>query len=193
MRLAVLLYGLFAALALGWGWYAGRPWVVLDPALASWPRTALGLGGGVGLGLAMVASSRLAAARFRWARDLLRWFASVLGPMPRGEVLALALLSSVGEEMLFRGAMQPSLGLWITSLVFALLHIPPRRKYWPWTLTAGVMGLCFGLLTLHSGSIAGAVVAHFIINYLNLLHVARAAAAARAAAGHKSDPPQNPE
>ncbi|MCP4168032.1 MAG: CPBP family intramembrane metalloprotease [Chloroflexi bacterium] len=41
---------------------------------------------------------------------------------PGGAVL-LGLLSGIGEEVLYRGALQPVFGLWITSLIFALHHI----------------------------------------------------------------------
>ena len=40
--------------------------------------------------------------------------------------------------------MQPSWGLWPTALVFGVLHVPPTRRFLPWTLTAGVMGLALG-------------------------------------------------
>ena len=44
-----------------------------------------------------------------------------------GVTLLMALLVSlgagIGEETLFRGAMQPRLGIWLTSLVFAVSHI----------------------------------------------------------------------
>ena len=37
--------------------------------------------------------------------------------------LALALATGIGEEALFRGALQPRFGIWLTSLVFALGHL----------------------------------------------------------------------
>lgn len=37
--------------------------------------------------------------------------------------LALGLLSGIGEEVLYRGALQPAFGLWLTSFVFAIHHI----------------------------------------------------------------------
>jgi hypothetical protein len=69
--------------------------------------------------------------------------------------------------------MQPTLGLWITTIIFGLMHIPPKLRLWPWTLMAGLLGLLFGLMTQWSGNIAGAVLAHFIINMLNLRQIAR--------------------
>lgn len=40
-----------------------------------------------------------------------------------GEWLALALAAGIGEEILFRGAMQPVFGLVFTSILFAIIHI----------------------------------------------------------------------
>jgi hypothetical protein len=173
MWLAVVLYAVFVLVSFSWSWIAGRPSPLHDPARTTLESLLLGIAIGATGGLAVVAASRLLMQRFPWARELRRWFGEVLGPMPLRQVLLLALLSSVGEEMLFRGAMQPTLGLWITSLIFGLLHIPPRRDLLPWTAMAALLGLFFGWLTLWSGNIAGAVVAHFIINLLNLHHVAR--------------------
>ena len=171
--LAVLVYAVLVALAVTWAVVAGRPHLVLDPAVVTWHRAALGLAAGAALGLATVLMSRLTVARLAWARSLYRWFAAALGPLSRRDVLLLAALSSVGEELFFRGAMQPSLGLWLTTLIFTLAHLPPTLRFLPWTISAGVMGLCFGLISRHSGTVAGAVVAHFIINYLNLGQVSQ--------------------
>jgi membrane protease YdiL (CAAX protease family) len=40
-----------------------------------------------------------------------------------GEWLVFALLAGIGEEILFRGAIQPVFGLWFTSLFFAIVHV----------------------------------------------------------------------
>jgi hypothetical protein len=39
------------------------------------------------------------------------------------EWLAFALLAGTGEEILFRGAIQPVFGLWFTSIFFAIVHV----------------------------------------------------------------------
>lgn len=36
---------------------------------------------------------------------------------------ALALGAGIGEEILFRGALQPVFGIWFTSLIFAIVHV----------------------------------------------------------------------
>lgn len=39
----------------------------------------------------------------------------------------ISLFAGIGEELLFRGAVQPLWGLWLTSVIFALVHIQPSQ------------------------------------------------------------------
>ena len=121
----------------------------------------------------MVASSRLATQRYTWAKDLHRNFRTLLGELSGREILILALASSVGEELLFRGALQPALGLWLQAAIFALLHIGPSRQFLPWTLWALVMGVVFGLVFQWTGNLGAPIVCHFAINFLNLRYIAK--------------------
>jgi membrane protease YdiL (CAAX protease family) len=41
--------------------------------------------------------------------------------------LWIAIAAAVGEEMLFRAALQPLLGVWVVSLLFLLTHVPVYR------------------------------------------------------------------
>ena len=174
LSLAAIVYGLFASGAVLWCWLADRlPWPIYDPTVSDPTHLMLGLGAGLGLGVAVVVASRAMVARLAWARTLYGWFRQALGPLSDVQVLALALLSSVGEELFFRGAMQPAWGVLPATLVFAVLHFPSRPVLWPWTVMAGLMGLAFGWITLWTGSVAGATVSHFVINLLNLLHIVR--------------------
>jgi membrane protease YdiL (CAAX protease family) len=128
---------------------------------------------GVAVGLAVVFLSRLAVTRFTWARQLHRDFRGIVGDLPGREILLLAIASAIGEELLFRGALQPWLGLGIASLIFALLHIGPGLRFLPWTVSALVMGLVFGLLARDLGDLGAPIAAHFTINFLNLRYIVR--------------------
>lgn len=130
---------------------------------------------GIALGLAVVALSRLAVRRFGWARSLHTDFRHLLGPLSQREIIVLALASSVGEELLFRGALDPMVGLVPQAIIFALLHVGPGLRFLPWTAAALVLGLAFGLLHRTTGDLGGPIVAHFVINYLNLGYIAKVA------------------
>lgn len=132
---------------------------------------------GVGFGLAVVAVFRVFEHRWAWLPKLHREFRSILGRPSGAELLLLASASAIGEEIFFRGAMLDAWGLWVSSLVFALIHVPPRRELWPWTVSAGLLGLCLGGLTMLTGNLGAAVAAHFVINLINLLYITRRAPA----------------
>ena len=163
-----MLYAGLSLAALIWGALAGRPWLLFTPGVSTLNGLLLGAGAGAVLGLGVVLLTRTVLARFRWHQELYRWFLQVLGPLSRRDAFWLALLSSVGEELFFRGAMQPSLGIWITTAAFGLAHLPPMRRLLPWTAAALLLGLAMGYITLWSGNLAGAILAHFLVNFLNL-------------------------
>lgn len=133
----------------------------------------LGLGPvlGAALGGLVVALTRVATRRFQWARDLHTSFKDLLGPLTFREIVILALASSIGEELLFRGALLPWFGVWIQAAVFAALHIGPGRRFLPWTLSALALGVAFGWLAQWTGNLGGPIAAHFTINFLNLRHI----------------------
>ncbi len=128
---------------------------------------------GLGLGLVIVVLSRISVHRFRWARHLHSEFRSILGELSNREMLILALASSVGEELLFRGALLPWLGIWVQAGLFGILHFGPGKRFLPWTISALVMGIVFGYLAQWTGDIGAPIAAHFTINLLNLRFIVR--------------------
>lgn len=132
---------------------------------------------GVAFGLAVVAAFRVLERRQSWLPALHREFRSILGRPTGSELLLIAAASALGEEILFRGAMLDAWGPWISSVVFALLHVPPRRELWPWTISAGLLGVALAWLTLATGNLGPAVAAHFVINLVNLAYITRRAPA----------------
>jgi membrane protease YdiL (CAAX protease family) len=165
----VVYLGLGAA-ALGWGSLRGQPnvWHLADRE----PAVLAGILGGLAAGLAIVFASRMALYRFDWARSLHRELRHMLFPLSDVEIVVLAAASSVGEEMFFRGALLPAIGLVGSSAIFALLHIGPKARHLPWTASSFAAGLLFGAMFLWTGDLTGPVLAHFLVNFLNLRHVA---------------------
>jgi membrane protease YdiL (CAAX protease family) len=86
-------------------------------------------------------------------------------------LLVIALLPGVCEEVVVRGVLLPSLAAWLprpawlavllSALVFAAIHLDPYR--FVFTLA---LGLVFGFLRLHGGSLWPPVVAHASLNSL---------------------------
>ncbi|NJN55548.1 MAG: CPBP family intramembrane metalloprotease, partial [Anaerolineae bacterium] len=61
------------------------------------------------------------------------------------EWLVLALAAGISEEILFRGALQPVLGKWVTAVLFALVHVQ-YGLFTPATLALLIIGLALGHL-----------------------------------------------
>lgn len=173
VRRALWFYAALLGVALLWGVLRGdwNIFVYEREAAGGRPELWLRALAGVGLGLFFVALSAW-MGRFTWSQRLGGEFRRLLGPLTLTDVTLLAISSSVGEEALFRGAMQPSWGFVITSLVFGLVHMGPGRTFWPWTLTALLSGFALGGLCEWTGDILAATLAHFTLNYFNLWRIA---------------------
>jgi uncharacterized protein len=163
-------YALVGGVALALIWPRGAPLMhperrlVLDAASAHW----LSLGIGLLFGAVVVAASRMTVQRFEWARRLhLELRPLALGLPPTG-IIVLALLSSAGEELLFRGLFQPWMGLWPQAMIFGLLHQLPGPSRWIWVSWAFLVGLALGALFELTGSLLGPLAAHALVNGVNL-------------------------
>jgi uncharacterized protein len=75
-----------------------------------------------------------------------------------GSIIFLGLLAAVVEETLFRGAMQPRLGILVTSILFAALHTQYAVSFA--TLEVFVLGLGLGWLRKQSGSTLPGMLTH---------------------------------
>jgi membrane protease YdiL (CAAX protease family) len=163
-------------LALGLGWLFGQPpletfrWDLRDGVL------------GAAASLPLFATAVL-AVRFQrrpWA-DIVRFFDEVIRPLFRGTgtlgLAAISLAAGVGEEMLFRGLLQPVLGralgpwggLCVASLLFGLMH-PFSPAYF---VLATLCGLYLGWCWQASGNLLTAVVTHALYDFLALVYLLR--------------------
>jgi membrane protease YdiL (CAAX protease family) len=170
VRSAIIFY-----LAMG---AAGVIWIEAAGSGIGWgerllgPRPELALALGVSGGLLLVALTRL-LERWEPVARLLGGFAELLEGITPGAALLLAIASAIGEEILFRGALQPAVGPWLAAAIFGAAHLPLDRSFAAWPLFAAVAGLGLGFAAEASGSLLAPIVAHFVVNWLNLRHIAR--------------------
>lgn len=169
VRVGLIFYGIVTLFAFGYALFdrmggdgSTEPFLGLGL-----PSIGLALGG-IGVGLVVVALVHVGRRALNAVEIGAKALARVIGPISKKEAVYLAAMSAVGEELLFRGALWEHLGLLGTTFLFGLVHIIPRRNLWGYPLFALVAGLLLGLLRESSGSVFPAILAHFVINALNL-------------------------
>jgi len=168
--LAVAIYATIFLMGIG-AIYLFQGRVALVRALRLGDAPGLVMGYGLGAGILAAVLTILASRAFTWVRNLEDEFQKVLGRLNPWQVIALALLSGITEETLFRGAIQPFLGLIWTSLIFGLLHFPINRSYLTWTIFAIVMGILLGELYIYTGSLITPMMTHTVVNLINLYRI----------------------
>ena len=128
---------------------------------------------GAAAGGALVGLWRGALRLSSEARAIAAYLRQALGTLGREEALALALLSGFAEELFFRGAMQQAWGLLAATAAFALLHLGGGRALRLWAVFAAIAGLLFGLLAQWRGNLLAPMVAHVVVNAVNLRQLRR--------------------
>ncbi len=143
---------------------------------------------GMAIGAAIVIGSQLLEYVAEWARKLGEGFGEMIGAPSVEEVFVIAAASSIGEELLFRGCLQQALseyafsgpyaswaGLIVASLLFGGLHVRADdfETFLPWTLMAIVFGGVIGWVYMYTGNLLAPIIAHFTINFFNLLAISR--------------------
>lgn len=170
LRWGLIFYSGMAAVALVWRWgFAGESvWFVSAAAAERGGSPGADILLGLLVGAAMVFLSHLLTSRTAWGEQLARAMGASLGSLKVSHALVLALVSGLGEELLFRGALQPTVGWGLASLCFGIVHFVPNRVFLPWTVFAIVAGGILGALVLWTGNLLASVVAHALVNGVNL-------------------------
>jgi membrane protease YdiL (CAAX protease family) len=177
-RLVVTLAAAVEGGLIGLAWLLG--WALHQPPLAFFDFDAAAALRGL---LAAVPPLLVAAACLRWPvgplRQVKRFTEEVLRPLLAPctllDLLGIAVLAGLGEEMLFRGVLQPALGRglggpWLgvaaAAVLFGLLHAVTAA----YAVLAAFMGAYLGWLFL-GGNLLVPVVAHAAYDFVLLLYL----------------------
>lgn len=135
----------------------------------------------------------LVRVRIRPLRDLVRKVRGLLRVLLAKarwwQIVGIALAAGFGEEILFRGALQPIAIRWLTpvggllatSLLFGVVHAATPAYFWFATL----VGLYLGGMALWTGEILSASIAHALYDYLAILYLLRLPGRRRRAANER--------
>jgi membrane protease YdiL (CAAX protease family) len=168
LGVAVLFEGSLIGVAGALGW-----WFEIDP-LGRLAWDVAGLFWGLAATLPMIGLF-LAANRYPLGplRKIKQFLHEALGPSLAAcrwyDLLLVAGVAGFGEELLFRGVLQPLMNNFWSNVVFGLVHfITPA-----YALLAGMIGGYLGWLLNHSGNVLAPIVAHGLYDFLAFVVVAR--------------------
>lgn len=92
----------------------------------------------------------------------------ILSKIKSPDIIPIAMLSGIGEELFFRGILQDEIGIYWSSLIFALLHFP-GKDLWVYSLWALFASLYLGNLYSYTGNLYFVIVVHTLNNLLALI------------------------
>lgn len=176
---AVVFEGGLGALALTLGWIFDYPPLKRAHAGADrWPDLLVGLAAIVPLALAFFLVAKAPGRSFQILRERLE---SVILPMFRGlslsDLFLISCLAGIGEELLFRGFLQPALeanfglvaALVASNVLFGLAHWITRT----YAVIAALMGTVLGLSMVYTDNLLAPIVAHALYDFFALWYYLR--------------------
>ena len=126
---------------------------------------------GIGSGILVALISIFMVKIWKFAQEIEQEFGNLLGHQSVLQIVLLAAMSSVAEEIFFRGAMQQSIGLVFTSIIFAFVHPPVNEKLLFWPFFAFAVGILLGYQMQETRTLLTPILTHFTINLINLLRI----------------------
>jgi membrane protease YdiL (CAAX protease family) len=112
--------------------------------------------------------------RLEFAKHVYAFFDDEIFPLLREatvlDIIFLAAIAGFSEELLFRGMLQPRMGLIASSLLFGLLH-GPDYKLWPFAIWAACVGAGFGIAYRESGNMAIPMLVHAFYDAIALAYI----------------------
>jgi len=177
VRMAVFCEAGLGALAIALGW------LLAEPPLARLHWSIDGVAWGLAASLPMVSllllithwPGRLFAGMRATAKELI---VPLFRSCSAAEMGLIAALAGIGEELLFRGVIQPRLADWlgsgapailITSILFGLAHLITPM----YAVLAGLIGMYLGCLMELTGSLLPPIVAHGFYDFVALVYLTR--------------------
>ncbi len=166
-------YGVLGLLGVGGCWAFGRNAFTTEAWLGTSGVEAVVssvLLGAASAGLVIIFSRRL-ASHTRWARAL----HDKLRPFVRGEgtivLFTMAAGSGLCEELFFRAFLGRTIGIVLAAIAFGALHQVRGRGRWGWMLSAAALSAWLSVLFAMTGQLIGPIIAHVMINAVNLRHL----------------------
>lgn len=143
-------------------WLLGDPLLPLDYVYFHWDHVLIGLV----FGFFVVFSELLL-----YKKIPRKWFDDgginerIFSNLPPLHIGVLSLIVAISEEMLFRGFFQSQFGIWVASLLFALVHFRYLSNIFLFSITVG-LSFALGGLFLITQNLLTVIIAHFVIDFV---------------------------
>lgn len=86
-------------------------------------------------------------------------------------MLVVVAMAGLGEELLFRGGLQPTIGLFPAAFLFGFSHGGWRKEMWAYVIAATGAGLVYGLAYQWTGLIWVPIAGHAAHNVVSVLSI----------------------
>lgn len=129
---------------------------------------------GVLLGLILGMGAKFIVTR-PFLDDVQKKYSKIIAALNLSEIqiIFISLCAGFGEEILFRGAIQPLIGIWITAIIFVAIHGYLNPKDWKMSIYGIYMTAAIAILGYYTDfvGIIGASMAHAAIDYVLFKHL----------------------
>jgi membrane protease YdiL (CAAX protease family) len=85
-------------------------------------------------------------------------------------IIILTALIAISEEILFRGVLQTHFGIWVASLIFAILHFRYLSKWLLFTMVVSISFL-LGIVYEMTETLYTTIIAHFLIDLVFAIQI----------------------
>lgn len=127
------------------------------------------LGIGIAASLILVSLSLLITLTYEpFKKSMITLDQMIISKIEKFDIIPVALLSGIAEELFFRGILQTSIGLYASNIIFALLHFP-GKEFWVYSLWTLFAGLFLGNIYDYTNNLFIVIVAHVMNNFLALV------------------------
>ena len=166
--IAILFEGSLIAIAGGLGWWFGI--LPLENLKWEWRGPVWGFAATLPIFGLFLLLNRFPIGPLR---KIMNFLVDAVGPSLAAcrwyDLLLVAGVAGLSEEMLFRGVLHPRMGIVWSNVVFGLLHfITPT-----YAILAALLGAYLGWLLDETGSLMAPIVAHGLYDFLGFLVIAR--------------------
>jgi len=84
------------------------------------------------------------------------------------QILIISVVSAASEEIFFRAALQPNLGVFLTSIIIGLLQLGPQARLTAFSAYSFIRNCIFGMLFYYTNVIFIPFFVHALLNIIYL-------------------------